>query len=186
MSTNAHDHQHHPEAIFVGSCSETPTAHQCDIYPGVDRGVFDHAGSLLFVTRPGSIEGSAAQGWCLPQYPSQLSSQAHLPHHARRTPLVDRTVPNRAGATTTATSMRAASTPRRRLTDSDRKKICKYAENHPKSTQKEIGGEFAYTSLRYERTCLIAIQMRSTSTAGERKFDVSKPVPSLMKQQYRI
>ena len=39
-----------------------------------------------------------------------------------------------------ATSTRSTSTPRKTLTDADRKRICQYAEDHPNSKQTEMGG----------------------------------------------
>jgi hypothetical protein len=83
----------------------------------------------------------------MPQWPSMLSSQSA---HSTYQPLFPQPVqpiqPMSIGPLQTpisATSTRSTSTPRKTLTDADRKRMCQYAEEHPNSKQTEIGGAFA-------------------------------------------
>lgn len=86
----------------------------------------------------------------MPQWPSMLGTQAHStyqPIYAAAQPVqsVQSIQPLSAGPLHTpvsATSTRSASTPRKTLTDLDRKRMCQYAEEHPNSKQTEIGSEF--------------------------------------------
>ena len=45
----------------------------------------------------------------------------------------------------------ATSTPRRTLTDSDRRKMCQYHEEHPTKKQTEIGGRFQSQPVNFDR-----------------------------------
>lgn len=79
----------------------------------------------------------------MPQWPSMLSSQAHSTFSSVYPPPVQPIQPISMGALQTpvsATSTRSASTPRKTLTDLDRKRMCQFAEEHPNSKQTEIGG----------------------------------------------
>jgi hypothetical protein len=82
----------------------------------------------------------------MPQWPSMLgSSQAHPNYQPVYPPPVQPIQPMTIGSLQTpisATSTRSASTPRKTLTDLDRKRMCQYAEEHPNSKQTEIGGAF--------------------------------------------
>ena len=81
----------------------------------------------------------------MPQWPSMLTSQstyvapnfptAPVPIPALSAPAPIGNVHARAGHT--------ASTPRKTLTDADRKRMCLYHEEHPTTKQTEIGGEFS-------------------------------------------
>lgn len=81
----------------------------------------------------------------MPQWPSMLGTQAHStyqPMYAQPVQSTQPTQPLSAGPLHTpvsATSTRSASTPRKTLTDLDRKRMCLYAEEHPNSKQTEIG-----------------------------------------------
>ena len=90
----------------------------------------------------------------MPQWPSMLNS-SQIPSTFQTTfpPLVQPIQPMSIGALPTpvsATSTRSASrsmstsTPRRTLTDSDRKRMCQYAEDNPNSKQTEIGGTLSF------------------------------------------
>ena len=82
----------------------------------------------------------------MPQWPSMLNSQAHSTYQPpvslppvqpiQPSPMSSMTTPVSAG------SSRSASTPRKTLSDLDRKRMCLYAEEHPSSKQTEIGGAF--------------------------------------------
>jgi len=80
----------------------------------------------------------------MPQWPSMLSSQ---PHNTAQ-PLFPQTVqpiqPMSMGLLQTAvsaTSTKPVTTPRKTLTDADRKRMCQYADENPNSKQTEIGGK---------------------------------------------
>ena len=83
----------------------------------------------------------------MPQWPSMLSSQSHATTYQPMFPQpVQPIQPMSIGPLQTpvsATSGRSTSTPRKTLTDSDRKRMCQYAEDHPNSKQTEIGGTFS-------------------------------------------
>lgn len=76
----------------------------------------------------------------MPQWPSMLTSQstyvppvyppASIPVGSVSTPI-----------SASSTSTRPASTPRKTLTDSDRRRMCLYHEEHPTVKQTEIGGK---------------------------------------------
>jgi len=79
----------------------------------------------------------------MPQWPSMLSSQSHSTYQPIYPPPIQpiQPVPMQTLQTpVSATSTRSASTPRKTLTDIDRKRMCQYAEEHPNSKQTEIGG----------------------------------------------
>nr|POF17353.1 hypothetical protein CFP56_65220 [Quercus suber] len=91
----------------------------------------------------------------MPQWPSMLGS-SHQSTHQQPVyqpmyqpvylPPVQPNQPMSVGQAQTpvsATSSRSATatTPRKTLTDQDRKRMCQYAEDHPNSKQTEIGGE---------------------------------------------
>lgn len=81
-----------------------------------------------------------------PQWPSMLTSQSsfHTPLYPSA-PIQSAQIvtPQSAPATTGRTS----STPRKTLTDGDRKRMCQYAEEHPTVKQTEIGGELLFNHL---------------------------------------
>ncbi|KAI5369656.1 Putative HTH CenpB-type DNA-binding domain, DNA binding HTH domain, Psq-type [Septoria linicola] len=81
----------------------------------------------------------------MPQWPSMLNSQAHPSYQPVYTQPVQPLHPMSAGPLMTpvsAISTRSTSTPRKTLTDLDRKRMCQYAEEHPNSKQTEIGAIF--------------------------------------------
>lgn len=79
----------------------------------------------------------------MPQWPSMLNSQPHSTYQPMYPQPVQPIQPMSIGPLATpvsATSSRSTSTPRKTLTDLDRKRMCQYAEEHPNSKQTEIGG----------------------------------------------
>jgi hypothetical protein len=78
----------------------------------------------------------------MPQWPSMLTSQAGYAQPMFPTTMMPMAppmgTPLSAGAAGVTTS-RPASTPRRTLTDADRKRMCEYAEQNPNTKQTEIG-----------------------------------------------
>lgn len=88
----------------------------------------------------------------MPQWPSMLSNQAHSTYQPMFPQPVQPIQPMSIGPLHTpvsATSTRSTSTPRKTLTDLDRKRMCQYAEEHPNSKQTEIGGEHAPCLIRW-------------------------------------
>ena len=86
----------------------------------------------------------------MPQWPSMLSSQSHATYQHHYPQPVQPIQPMTIGPLITpvsATSGRSTSTPRKTLTDHDRKRMCLYAEEHPHSKQTEIGGAFTLARL---------------------------------------
>jgi len=78
----------------------------------------------------------------MPQWPSMLGNQAHSFQPLYSQP-VQPGPPMSMGSVQTpisAVSSRSGSTPRKTLTDHDRRRMCQYAEEHPNSKQTEIGG----------------------------------------------
>ena len=85
------------------------------------------------------------QPFIMPQWPSMLNSQSHATFQHQYPQPVQPIQPMTLGQLVTpisATSGRSTSTPRKTLTDQDRKHMCIYAEKHPRSKQTEIGGAF--------------------------------------------
>lgn len=108
----------------------------------------------------------------MPQWPSMLNSQAHSTYQPMFPQPVQPIQPMSIGALQTplsATSTRStASTPRKTLTDLDRKRMCQYAEEHPNSKQTEIGGQ--YCICRWNPTQLTLSQPFSGSRGGIMTF----------------
>jgi len=80
----------------------------------------------------------------MPQWPSMLNSQSHSSFQPMFAQPVQPIHPMSVGSLPTpvsATSAKSTSTPRKTLTDTDRKRMCQYAEDHPNSKQTEIGGK---------------------------------------------
>lgn len=80
----------------------------------------------------------------MPQWPSMLNGQTHSTFH----PIFPQPVPPIQPMSTgplqsplSAVSARSAPTPRKTLTDMDRKRMCQYADEHPNAKQTEIGGQ---------------------------------------------
>ncbi|KAK5173789.1 uncharacterized protein LTR77_002470 [Saxophila tyrrhenica] len=81
----------------------------------------------------------------MPQWPSMLNSQSPSNYqHVFPQPLqpIQPMSMGQSQTPVSASSARSATTPRKTLTDSDRKRMCQYAEDHPNSKQTEIGAIF--------------------------------------------
>ena len=90
----------------------------------------------------------------MPQWPSMLNSQSHTAYQPMFPQPVQPIQPMSIGPLSTpvsATSGRSTSTPRKTLTDADRKRMCQYAEDHPNSKQTEIGGALCFLNLFSKR-----------------------------------
>lgn len=77
----------------------------------------------------------------MPQWPSMLNSQQTSTFQPIYGQPVQPMSMAQLQTPVSATSTRSTSTPRKTLTDLDRKRMCQYAEEHPNSKQTEIGGE---------------------------------------------
>lgn len=76
----------------------------------------------------------------MPQWPSMLTSQStYVPPIFPSAP-VPITPASATPVSATSTHSRTSSTPRKTLTDQDRRRMCLYHEEHPTVKQTEIGG----------------------------------------------
>jgi hypothetical protein len=74
-------------------------------------------------------------------WPSMLTTQAGFsPPAVPTAPLVTPVSASTASTTVTPVTTTGGSTPRRTLTDDDRRRMCEYHESHPGVKQTEIGG----------------------------------------------
>jgi hypothetical protein len=74
-------------------------------------------------------------------WPSMLTSQSgYSPPVVPTAPLVTPVSASTASTTVTPVTTTGGSTPRRTLTDDDRRRMCEYHESHPGVKQTEIGG----------------------------------------------
>ncbi|KAK4541382.1 hypothetical protein LTR36_007983 [Oleoguttula mirabilis] len=81
----------------------------------------------------------------MPQWPSMLNSQTHTTFQPMYPQHVQPIQPMSLGplqSPLSAVSARSAPTPRKTLTDMDRKRMCQYADEHPNAKQTEIGAIF--------------------------------------------
>jgi hypothetical protein len=100
-----------------------------------------YAASSLPSMAPPRTAHQQLQPLIMPPWPSMLTSQSAYanPHFALPPiPATPITTPMSAPATTG----RMHPTPRKTLTDADRRKMCQYAESHPTVKQNEIGGKW--------------------------------------------
>jgi len=91
-----------------------------------------------------------------PQWPSMLTSHStyQAPMYSATSMPVGSAVPTPVSSVATApVATRPASTPRKTLTDADRRRMCLYHEEHPNTKQTEIGGE-CFCSCRIEAVML--------------------------------
>jgi hypothetical protein len=76
----------------------------------------------------------------MPQWPSMLTTQStYVPPIFPSAPVPMQPTTTPVSATSTRST---SSTPRKTLTDADRRRMCLYAEEHPTVKQTEIGGEY--------------------------------------------
>ena len=99
----------------------------------------------------------ALQPLIMPQWPSMLTSQStYVPPLFPSAPLPAPPVSAPLSAPAT-TGRHTSSTPRKTLTDADRRRMCLYAEEHPTVKQTEIGGK----STRNRQTLSTALTVLS-------------------------
>jgi hypothetical protein len=76
----------------------------------------------------------------MPQWPSMLTSQSTYQPPIFPSAPVPITPASATPVSATSTHSRTSSTPRKTLTDSDRRRMCQYHEDNPTVKQTEIGG----------------------------------------------
>jgi hypothetical protein len=136
-----HSHHQSPAHEYAGFAFSTP---QLPLEPTFSSGV-----------QPPRTTHQQLQPLVMPQWPSMLTSQStyHQPilptAPASNTPLTSSTslsAPASATAPVPPPNPRrpsqAGSTPRKTLTDADRRRMCLYHEENPTTKQTEIGGKF--------------------------------------------
>jgi hypothetical protein len=80
----------------------------------------------------------------MPQWPSMLTSQSsYVPPIFPSAPVPNTPASATPVSATSTHSGRTSSTPRKTLTDQDRRRMCQYHEDHPTVKQTEIGGKHA-------------------------------------------
>ena len=79
----------------------------------------------------------------MPQWPSMLTSQSTYQPPIFPSAPVPITPASATPVSATSTHSRTSSTPRKTLTDSDRRRMCQYHEENPTVKQTEIGGMLA-------------------------------------------
>ena len=79
----------------------------------------------------------------MPQWPSMLTSQSTYQPSLFPSAPVPITPASATPVSATSTHSRTSSTPRKTLTDSDRRRMCQYHEENPTVKQTEIGGMIA-------------------------------------------
>ncbi len=91
---------------------------------------------------PGQSQLQRFQPWVIPQWPSMLKDRTQTAAQSTLKCIGSgqSTLPCTLQSPIFVLSKRTTLTSRRRLTDSERKKICQYAEKHPTSNQKQIRG----------------------------------------------
>lgn len=154
-----HEHQHRNETTYHENPGQwvdphhyhPPSHHQSPVneYSGFAFSPMPMEPMYTAPMQPPRTTHQQLQPLIMPQWPSMLTSQSSY-----GTPLFaaapisstsSNTTPVAAQPATTtpisATSTRSSSTPRKTLTDADRRKMCLYHEENPTVKQTEIGGE---------------------------------------------
>ena len=130
---HVYPHSHHgtPAQEYSGFNFSTP---QMPMEPGAFSNSMQH--------RPMAPQ---LQPLIMPQWPSMLNSHAHhgiQPIYPQPVQPLQSMPMGQLQTPISAISARSAPTPRKTLTDNDRKRICQYAEEHPNAKQTEIGAIF--------------------------------------------
>lgn len=81
----------------------------------------------------------------MPQWPSMMTSQSSYSQPIFPSAPVPITPAIVTPVSATSTTSRTSSTPRKTLTDQDRRRMCQYHEDHPTVKQTEIGGKSSHT-----------------------------------------
>jgi hypothetical protein len=112
----------------------------------------------------------------MPQWPSMITTQStYVPPVFPTAPVP---IPP-ASTPVSATSTRSSSTPRKTLTDADRRRMCVYAEEHPTVKQTEIGGKRGCPSGERFRLTIFTLQRCLALNEGKPSFRLRKTLDGL-------
>lgn len=159
MADDEHGH------VAYQTSSPNPWSPNPHVYPHSHHGTpAQEYSGFQFTSPPPPLETSAfdpamhqrqihqhLQPLVMPQWPSMLNSQSHPPFQQMFPPPTQPIQPIQPiqpmsitpiATPVSAASARSSSTPRKTLTDLDRKRMCQYAEEHPNSKQTDIGGTY--------------------------------------------
>ncbi|KAJ8610753.1 hypothetical protein MRB53_038395 [Persea americana] len=129
----------------------------------------------------------------MPPWPSMLSQAqpTYQPVFPQPLPSIQPVQPISIGPAQTpvsATSSRSTSTPRKTLTDSDRKRMCQWAEDHPNSKQTEIGVDSTVSKVLRQKEKYLLQDDGSRSPikrAKGRSPDIERALANWAKNQIR-
>ncbi|KAF2637178.1 CenpB-DNA-bind-domain-containing protein [Massarina eburnea CBS 473.64] len=152
-----HDHHHHQQDSFEDHSAWAQPGHY-DPHQQHHSPVHDFNGFNAYAPLPMEPMYSAAmhpphhqprtahpqlQPLIMPQWPSMLTSQStYVPPIFPSAPLPITPASATPVSATSTHSGRTSSTPRKTLTDQDRRRMCQYHEDHPTVKQTEIGAMF--------------------------------------------
>lgn len=151
-----HEHQQRNETAYHDNTGQWIEPHQYDPPPHQQQSPAREFGGYSYSSmsmepmynapmQPPRTTHQQLQPLIMPSWPSMLTSQSSYGAPMYASAPVSSTTPIAAQPTTTpvsATSTRStSSTPRKTLTDADRRKMCLYHEDNPTVKQTEIGGE---------------------------------------------
>nr|OQO22320.1 hypothetical protein B0A51_09915 [Rachicladosporium sp. CCFEE 5018]OQO22388.1 hypothetical protein B0A51_10851 [Rachicladosporium sp. CCFEE 5018] len=131
QTTHVYPHSHHgtPAQEYAGFNFELPQP------APVDPNTFP----LSYQQRPTLQQ---LQPLVMPQWPSMLNNQSHSTFAPLYPQPVQPSQPMQLPTPISAGGSRSATTPRKTLTDADRRRMCQYAEENPTAKQTEIGTRF--------------------------------------------
>jgi hypothetical protein len=148
-----HEHHHHQESFE----DHNPNWHDNGIsygHPQHQSPVQDYNGfnnyaplpmEPIYTTgmHPPRTTHPQLQPLIMPQWPSMLTSQSTYVPSIFPSASVPITPASATPVSATSTRSHTSSTPRKTLTDADRRRMCLYHEEHPTVKQTEIGGTFS-------------------------------------------
>ncbi|KAF2680343.1 CenpB-DNA-bind-domain-containing protein [Lentithecium fluviatile CBS 122367] len=150
-----HEHHHHQDSFedhsaWAQNNHYDPSQHQS---PVQDYNGFNHYAPLpmepIFTAgmhpphQPQRTAHPQLQPLIMPQWPSMLTSQStYVPPIFPSAPVPITPASATPVSATSTHSGRTSSTPRKTLTDADRRRMCQYHEDHPTVKQTEIGAMF--------------------------------------------
>jgi len=151
-----HEHHHHQDSFedhqaWAQNNHYDPSQHQSPVH---DYNGFNHYAPLpmepMFTTGmhpphhhpQRTASHPQLQPLIMPQWPSMLTSQStYVPPIFPSAPVPITPASATPVSATSTHSGRTSSTPRKTLTDQDRRRMCQYHEDHPTVKQTEIGGK---------------------------------------------
>lgn len=153
MADNDH-HVSHAQLFSPIHCGHAPQIRSHEDYdPAAQQYSGFKFSTPQVVMGPGTFDVSIPQGsmtpesqpLLMPKWPSMLRSQSHSTFQPAYLPPVQPIGPATQSASQTpvsATLTRSTKAPRKTLTDVDRKRMCQYDAEHPKSKQTDIAGRY--------------------------------------------